>query len=650
MKTARDDFSAYLKRRYGDRTTPKHYLSDLDQFIKTMGAVDPSEVRSRDIDQFIEEQQLRGLKPATINRRLASLHTFFEVIASDDAYESFPNPVNWRRHRVQVGHSLPRDASDADVEALFGAVTKQRDRAMFGLMVGAGLRVGEVVALECSNLQAPDSPEKSARLLVRGKGHKERIVWLTPRWYQEVQAWVVMRPESESEALFLNQHQQPLSEAGVQYRLKQGCQAAGVKFSCHQLRHTFARRLAEQRMPTESIAQLLGHESVTTTQRYTAGANPDLRDAFLNAMQTAEATEPPKRVGIVPQTGQRQEETVDMGILTQSLTKLATLPLWIQPIVTAFFKRRWGGMQLHTAKESASALTNHLVALWRWFIDEQQLTSWSSLTRADVQAWIAARQAADIKASTIRAGLSLLKACVREAVVQEIAVSADVLRVKAPEQPKPLPRYLSEDEMRRLEQTVSETTTDGSVTAKLQRAWFLTLSLTGLRCAELLNLRVGDIDFATQRLIVYAGKKRQDRVVYLSPLLTTALLAYLAVRPETDDDHLWIKPSGSPLARHNIQYRLHQWGAACNVHVTPHRLRHTFATRLVNAALPLPSVAKLLGHRSLDMTQHYARLYEQTVHNQFDEAMAHIEGIVALDWPRSTHSSDFVPEHTCDSV
>lgn len=650
MKTAREYFSAYLKRRYGDRTTPKHYLSDLDQFIKTVGEMKPAEVRSRDVDRFIDEQQMRGLKPATINRRVASLHTFFEVIASDDRSESFPNPINWRRHRVQVGQSLPRDASDADVAALFGAVSDQRDRAMFGLMVGAGLRVGEVIALRLDNLQAPDSAEKSARLLVRGKGHKERVVWLTPRWYQEVDAWVVIRPESDCDTLFLNQHQRPLSAAGVQYRLKQGCAAAGVQFSCHQLRHTFARRLAEQRMPTESIAKLLGHESVTTTQRYTAGANPDLRDAFLNAMQMAEAVEPPQRMVLVPQTSKRQEDAVDTAILTQSLARLATLPLWMQPVVTAFFKRRWGGMQPHTAKESATALTSHLVALWRWFIDQRQLTSWSSLSRADVQAWVAARQAADIKASTIRAGLSLFKACIREAIAQEITVSADVLRINAPEQPKPLPRYLSEDEMRRLEQTVVESTTDGSLTDKLQRAWFFTFSLTGLRGAELLNLRVGDIDFATQRLIVYAGKNRQDRVVYLSPLLTTALVDYLAVRPETPDDHLWIKPSGSRLARHNIKYRLHRWGATCNVHVTPHRLRHTFATRLVNAGLPLPSVAKLLGHRSLDMTQHYARLYEQTVHNQFDEAMTHIEGIVSLDWPRSTPIPTPLPEHICDSV
>ncbi len=191
-------------------------MSDLDQFLKITDSLEPAAVSSGDIDRFIDEQQIRGLKPATINRRLASLHTFFEVIASDNAYESFPNPVNWRRHRVQVGQSLPRDVSDADVDRLLAVVDDPRNRAMFGLMVGAGLRLGEVVTLQRQNLQAPQSLEQSARLLVRGKGQKERGVWLTPRWYQEVQAWLTIRPQSESKCLFLNQHQRPLSESGVQ--------------------------------------------------------------------------------------------------------------------------------------------------------------------------------------------------------------------------------------------------------------------------------------------------------------------------------------------------------------------------------------------------------------------------------------------------
>jgi site-specific recombinase XerD len=98
-----------------------------------------------------------------------------------------------------------------------------------------------------------------ARLRVRGKGDKDRIVWLTADTVAQVACWQQVRPENDSPALFVNHHGRPLSVAGVQYRLKQYCQQAGVQFTCHQLRHTFARRLVEQGMPLLSLAKLLGH-------------------------------------------------------------------------------------------------------------------------------------------------------------------------------------------------------------------------------------------------------------------------------------------------------------------------------------------------------------------------------------------------------
>lgn len=634
MNQAKQRFSAYLQRRYGDRSTPKHYLSDLKMFIQIIGQKNPQEVTSRDIDQFIDEQKSRGLQATTINRRLASLHTFFEYIASEDGSEALPNPVHWRRHRVQTGQSLPRDVSDADVSALFAVIEDARDRAIFGLMAGAGLRVGEVVTLLCEDVYPPATAGQSARLLVRGKGQKERIAWVTPRWYYELQTWQTLRPECESRHLFLNQHNRPLSVSGVQYRLGQYCQKADVHFTCHQLRHTFARRLAEQRMPTESIAQLLGHSNITTTQRYTAGANPQLRDEFLAAMADVEQSAILESPLPTTSRGKRQQETSDPAILTRSLAIFSELPLWLQPALQAYFKRRWSGWQPHMVKESAPVLAHHLLRLWRWFIDERHISAWTDLKQADLEAWLSARHADGLKASTIRRELSLLKSCIREASAQGIVVSANLFRVKPSVSPQPLPRHLLPEEMHNLEKTALETTDSDTLTAKLERAWFLTLSHTGVRCAELLNLRLGDIDFAGRRLFILDGKNGHDRVVYLTATLMAALADYLTWRPATTDDHLWITATGNCLARHQVKYRLHRWGDKCNVQVTPHRLRHTFATRLVNQGLPLTAVAKLLGHRSLNMTQHYARLYEYTVRDQFTTAMEQIEGIAAVDWPQ----------------
>ena len=500
-------------------------------------------------------------------------------------------------------------------------------------MVGAGLRVGEVAALSCQALEEPPANEENARLRVCGKGKKERIVWVTPRWYGALKKWLAQRPRAETDHLFLNQHQRPLTVAGIQYRLKQHCQAANIQLTCHQLRHTFARRLAEQRMPTESIAELLGHANVSTTQRYTAGANPDLRDAFLEAMSRHETHPVAEPAFVPPARVPRKQEGVDLELLTMMLDRLASLPSWLQPVLGQLCRRRWQQWQPHTARKLALNLVGQLLRVWNWLLTERELSGWETIQRQDIEAWMTDRQTRGGKATTIRVELGIFKACVREASAQSIPLSADLLRIKPPAQPRALPRYLTPEQMHRLMQTVAEATDNDEVRGVLNRAWFLTLIYTGLRLSELLNLRLSDLDFSGGRLFVIGGKNGPERVIYLTPALTSALAQYLTQRPASNDDHLWLEPSGKLLQPWTVTNCLRRWGSACNVSVSAHRLRHTFATQLVNQGLSLTSIAKLLGHQTLNMTQHYARLYEHTVKEQFETAIASIEGIFAPDWP-----------------
>ena len=364
MLKARKRFAQYLYRCYGDGSTPKHYLNDLDLFIRQIGDKTPEQITVRDIDNFIDNQMEKQLKPTTINRRTASLHTFFEYLASEEPDKAWPNPVNRRRHALQQGQRLPRDASEAEVNALFAVIDDRRDRAMFGLMVGAGLRVGEVVALQCHHLEEPLEPGQMARLRVTGKGRKERIDWVTPYWYDSLTQWLAVRPDTKSDALFLNQHQRPLSVSGVQYRLKQYCTQADIHLTCHQLRHTFARRLAEQRMPVESISQLLGHAQIQTTQRYTAGANPDLRDEFLATMNRIESAAPsaPAPIALLP-PAPRQKEIADPHALEQAIDRLQKLPDWLKDPLSAYLRHRWQRWQPHRAASNVAGLSSQLVSI-----------------------------------------------------------------------------------------------------------------------------------------------------------------------------------------------------------------------------------------------------------------------------------------------
>ena len=105
-----------------------------------------------------------------------------------------------------------------------------------------------------------------------------------------------------------------------------------------------------------------------------------------------------------------------------------------------------------------------------------------------------------------------------------------------------------------------------------------------------------------------------------------------AHREKGNDDHVWLD-DGKPLKTTQVRYRLRRWGEQCDVAVTPHRLRHALATRLINQGISLEALRKLLGHKTLRMTQRDAHLQDVTVREQFQIAMANIGGIAVNDWP-----------------
>lgn len=562
MLKARERFAQYLTRCYGDRSTPKHYLNDVDLFIRQVGYKCPESVIVKDVDDFIESQMEQQLKPATINRRLASLHTFFEYLASEEPDKVWPNPVQRRRHYLKQGQSLPRDASEAQVNALFAVIDDVRDRAMLGLMVGAGLRVGEVVALSCDHLETPPVPGQLARLRVMGKGRKERITWVTPYWYEVLRQWLAVRLQTDTNCLFLNQHQRPLSVSGVQYRLKQYCEQAGIHLTCHQLRHTFARRLADERMPTESIGQLLGHTQLKTTQRYTAGANPNLRDEFLDTMNQLEVTTPlASTPEVTVASPPRQEENADPQVLEQAIARLPPLPERLQTVLAAYMRRRWQRWQPHRAADNIAILGRQLVSIWPWLVAERHITTWEMIQRSDVEAWLSAQAAAGYTVGTRCTQLTILFGCLRYASDQGLAIAANIFRISHPARSDPLPRYLLPEEYQRLLKTVQSQTASPSLRHALDRAWFLTLAHTGMRTCELLNLRLGDIDFTNQRLLVRGSKNYHDRIVFLTPGLTRALVDYLALRSATEDDHFWIDGDRLLTSVH-VRRRIQRWGQA----------------------------------------------------------------------------------------
>jgi site-specific recombinase XerD len=151
-----------------------------------------------------------------------------------------------------------------------------------------------------------------------------------------------------------------------------------------------------------------------------------------------------------------------------------------------------------------------------------------------------------------------------------------VFRVERIKEKKPLPRFLDEDDYQHLERQILDDTQDGSRDDLLDRAWFYLLAHTGVRLGELRELRLGDLDLAGRRLTVYQGL---------------------------------------------VPFRLGRYGDTAGVEVSPHWLRHTLATRLVNAGMDIVSIQRLLGHEKLDTRMIYSHVHDKTMEKDFRQAM-----------------------------
>lgn len=632
-------FERYLNRRYPNSSTTKHYINDLHIF---QGFVDkpPREIRRRDIGGFIESQLRQGVAATTVNRRLSSLHHFFEFLAHEADDDTWANPVVWQFHRVEEGKPLPRDLSEDELRRLFAAIEHPRDVLMFRLMCWAGLRVGEVAALTTNDF-IPSSNPRGARLRVRGKGQKERVVPLTPHLVQLWETWLDQRPAVEDDAVFVTRRKRGISVRGIQDRLTHYGRQAGIKVTCHQLRHTFGRRMAEGRMPLPSLSKMMGHAQVTTTQGYIAGAAVDVRADYQVAMGHLAAERPgsllsPAASGEaigVPPSPKRPDADASGAEATPAETDeeppdlrhfWTGLPDWLTESLCAYIhyrRRRWKPSQRehHTRVRSYT-----LGQIWRWLLEERRVNSFAALSRRDVQAYVDARLEAGRSASTINRGLRDLWAFLRLVEERGQSIAPGVFRVARLKEAKPLPRFLTEEAYRRLEAALLKETAPGTREDRLDRAWFYTLAHAGLRLGELCDLRVGDVDLTGKRLVIREGKGKKDRAVPLSQATITALRAYLTVRGTAQTDHLFlfreqeIKPD---LVRH----RLRRYGEKAQVDVSPHRLRHTLATRLVNVGMDVVSIQRLLGHEKLTTTMVYARVHDVTVERDFRQAMTRLE-------------------------
>ena len=640
------EFEQYLLRRFPGRRTVKDYLSDLRQFGKVCQK-EWREVNVKDIDEFIDLQRSKKLSQATINRRVAALKTFFDFLAEESGELSWSNPVRFKRHAGKRSKSLPRDVGDEDLERVWGVISNARDRAWFVLLLRAGLRVGEVVDLQMRDLLNPPQAEQPGRLRVCGKGRKERIVLLIGEAYAILASWLAQRTGQADGPVFLNERGQALSANGIEWLLHGYGERVGFDLTPHQLRHTFARQVTEAGMPITSLSKLLGHEQITTTQIYSAGADPDLAKAYQTAMHHLEATPftpmpPPSTTAVA--------EPAPQPVRPPSSGRSAKEPNWdawgselppaIRQVSLEYVKHHYPLWPVRWRRERARNILGELLRLWRWFLAFRPITSPEEIDLKDIWAYQTDQKTRGYAIGTINVRTEYLLGLLHHLADQEQPVNHSVFRLRYLPNPASLPKYLSEAEAQRLEAHLKAEIVQLARSRRCLAACMLLMLHSGLRSGEVTGLNLEDLDFSTKRLVIRQGKGQRDRVVYLSELTCQALAAYLQDRPPGS---LWLSSWNTPLSQDTLADQVEKTGdllGISNLHT--HRLRHTCATRLLNAGMDVTRLQKLLGHERVTTTMIYAKVLDSTVEADFRQAFHRIElgqmplsvlPVSAVGWP-----------------
>lgn len=339
---------------------------------------------------------------------------------------------------------------------------------------------------------------------------------------------------------------------------------------------------------------------------YLHGCYPINLQSYFGQLPLQLKVNPPKK--ILPAASSRRR------LLERLLADLLRRDLPAKQYVAKHLRQRYRhNCKANTLRQIATSLRQFLC-----FYRDTGKAHIEQLTRDDIEAFVEQLQDRGLKPSSVCSRLRCVYAFVRfliEARVLGYELLERRIKIKLPDR---LPKAIETDDLKQLLSAVDKVR---------DRALILLLLRTGMRIGELLHTKVHDVDLSNNRILIWqADKTGVGRVVYYSQDAQKALLSWLQVR-NTFKEHLFYgrgrKPLSYEAARNMFVKYLDKAGLACSCY-TLHCLRHTFATDLLNARMPLECLRVLLGHTSLEVTRIYARLTDKTREHEYFTAMERI--------------------------
>ena len=270
MKKIPDDYQSYLKiERSMSRNTVASYCSDVEKLLEACPCA-PELIKSDDILDYLQSR--KEMSKRSQARLLSSFRSFFGWMVLEGSIKE--NPCD-RIDSPKLGRYLPDVLSVEEVSAIIESVdtsswTGLRDKALLEALYGCGLRVSEAVGLKISGIYF-----KEGFVRIVGKGNKERIVPLGEIAAEALEKYLEVRPlpadPQSDDIVFLNRFGKSLSRVSMFKMIKTQALLANIRkeISPHTFRHSFATHLIENGADLRVVQEMLGHESVVTTEIYT---------------------------------------------------------------------------------------------------------------------------------------------------------------------------------------------------------------------------------------------------------------------------------------------------------------------------------------------------------------------------------------------
>lgn len=278
-RSAIKGFQAYLKLEKGlSDNSIEAYSRDIDklqQFAESQrSSLKPDAFALNDLRQFINWVNELGMIPSSQARILSGIKSFYKYLLAEDIIKNNPAEL---LESPKKQRKLPDTLSYQDINKLIEAIDLSkpdgtRNKAIIEVLYSCGLRVSELTELKLSNLYLEIEFVK-----VIGKGNKERLVPIGGEAIKALKLWIdhhrlhIPIKKGEEDLVFLNRRGSRLSRVYIFMLIKQLAEAAGIKKSVspHTLRHSFATHLVEGGADLRAVQEMLGHESITTTEIYT---------------------------------------------------------------------------------------------------------------------------------------------------------------------------------------------------------------------------------------------------------------------------------------------------------------------------------------------------------------------------------------------